>query len=123
MHYKAGEYFQIVAVEAELLFSQLLEFVAQSEIRMALAAESIVYEERGYCCDPYFVLGPETKPNHRRYRAPSAGVLLLFFRFLQFQCNHEEVRETNILAPHLCALKGLDANPQSLTRKSKSFLK
>lgn len=84
MHYKAGEYFQIVAVEAELLFSQLLEFVAQSEIRMALAAESIVYEERGYCCDPYFVLGPETKPNHRRYRAPSAGVLLLFFRFYNF---------------------------------------
>lgn len=80
MHYKAGGCFQIVAVEAELLFSQLLEFVAQSEIRMALAAESIVYEERGYCCDPYFVHGPETKPNHRRYRAPSAGVLLLLFK-------------------------------------------
>lgn len=80
MHYKAGGCFQIVAAEAELLFSQLLEFVAQSEILMPLAAESIVYEERGYCCDPYFVHGPETKPNHKRYRAPSAGVLLLVFK-------------------------------------------
>jgi len=63
MHYKAGGYFQTVAVKAELLFSQLLEFVALFETWMALPAENTVYEERGYCCDPYFVHGPEAKQN------------------------------------------------------------
>lgn len=61
MHCKAGGCFQTVAVKAELLFFQPLEFVALSETPMALPAENIVYGERGYCCDPYFVHGPKAK--------------------------------------------------------------
>lgn len=65
MCYKAGGYFQTVAVKAELLFSQRLEFVVPSETLMTLPVVNTVYEERGYCCDPYFVHGPEAKQNHK----------------------------------------------------------
>lgn len=67
MHCKAGGCFQTVAVKAELLFSQLLEFVAPSETPMALPAENVVYGERGYYRDPYFVHGPEAKQTRKRY--------------------------------------------------------
>lgn len=69
MRCKAGGCFQTVAVKAELLFSQLLEFVALSETPLALPAESVVYGERGYCCDPYFVHGPEAKQTRKRHCA------------------------------------------------------
>lgn len=94
MHYKSGGCFQTVAVEAELLFSQLLGFVALSETRKPPPAVSTVYAERGYWCDPYFVHGPEAKQNDKRHRTPSTGAL--FFCF--------------------------GAYPQSLARKHNGFL-
>lgn len=94
MHYKSDGCFQTVAVEAELSFSQLLGFVALSETLTPQPAVSIVYAERGYWCDPYFVHGPEAKQNHKQHRMPSTGALYFCF----------------------------SANPQSLTRKLNGFL-
>lgn len=65
MRYKAGGCFQTVAVEAELLFSQLLEFVAPSETLMPPPVENMVSEERGCCWDPYYAHGPEAKQNRK----------------------------------------------------------